>query len=296
LFSYFVYSAYWLAKTVPWIWNITVNPDGFSPPTGLIFRNSESLSSAYLMEYTGFAGLIIRLVGAAVALAAFAYIAKDGVDSYPRHRGKVSAALLINGVYFLTLIPVVYFLLNYSALPTISNRLLSLNQVTEIALMSTFLVYIGLKIRETGFVVNSASFWRLVGLAGAAYTVAILIIYMSKWTEMMAVDPYLFTALSARIIGFMNTIIVQTLSVAFAVAAVVAMHLKRFSSKTSLLWGLALVFLSLHTVIYTVYCAFIVGIPRFIVFGELWQIPLMALGIFLCASAFKSRTQIDTVS
>ncbi len=296
LISYFVYSAYWLAKTLPWIWNIAVNPGGFSPPTGLIVRNSNSLSSAYLMEYTGFVGLIMRLVGASVALVAFVYIVKDGVHSFPRHKGKLSAALLINGLFFLTLVPVIYFLLNYSALPTISNRLLSLNQVTEIALMSSFLIYIGLKVRKSDVTVDSAFLWRLVGLAATAYVVAIWIIYMSKWTEMMAVDPYLFSALSARIIGFMNTIIVQTLAVALAVAAAIAMSLKKLSSKTPLLWGLALVLLSLHTVIYTIYCAFVVGIPRFIIFGELWQIPLMALGVYLCVSVFKSGKQTETTA
>ncbi len=294
--AYFVYSAYWLAKTVPWMWEITGNPEGFSPATGLIVRSPGSLTSAYLMEYAGFAGLVIRLVGASLALAAFILIAKDGVDSFSRHKGIVSASLLFNGIYFLTLVPVVYFLLNYSSLPTISNRLLSLNQITEIALISTVLIYIGLKMRKDDFVVNSRSFWKLAGLATAAYVVAIWIVYMSKWTEMMAVDPYLFSALSARIIGFMNTIIVQTSAVALAVAAVIATSLKKLSSKTPLLWGLALVLLSLHTVIYTIYCDFIVGIPRFIIFGELWQIPLMALGVYLCVSVFKSGKQTETTT
>lgn len=278
---YFAYSAYWLAVTVPWIANITTNPAGFTPPTGFLVRNPASLTASYVMEYSGFAGLILRLLGAAFGLVAFAHIAKEGAGSFSRHKGKVSAALLLTGVYYITLAPIVYFLLNYSALPTISNNLLSLNQIIQILLVATFLIHIGLKVRKESFDVRPGRIWTRISLASAAYTIGVLIVYLSKWAEMMAVDPYLFSALSVRIIGFLNTVLVQTLAVAFAVTAVCSTYIMRLQSKTSALWGMALIFLGLHTVIYTYYCAFIVGIPRFIAFGELWHIPLIILGAYL---------------
>ena len=292
LFSYFLYSAYWLAKTIPWIVGITVNPQGFSPPTGLLFSNAESLTSAYIMEYTGFLGLIIRVAGASCAVAAFYLIAKGGLSSFPKHRNKVTAALLLNGVYFLTFIPAVYFLLNYSALPTISNRLLSLSIITQIGLVSTFLIFLGLKTRRNDFNADSPSLWKWIAYASMAYVFAIWITYMSKWTEMMAVDPYLFSALSARIVGFLNTTIVQSLAVFFAIAAVASIYLKKISHKASLLWGFSVLFLSLHTIIYTFYCAS-VGIARFIIFGELWQIPLIAVGAYLIYGSFFCRQKLE---
>jgi hypothetical protein len=286
--SYFVYSAYWLAKTIPWVVSISLNPVSFSPPTGLLFSNSISVFSAYVMEYSGFLGLVIRVAGASYALAAVFLISKDGVSSFPKHRNKVCLALLLNGIYFFSFIPAVFFLLNFSALPLISNRLLSLSMLTQIALISSFLIFLGLRTRRSGFEVGSVSFWKWIGLAVMAYTVAIWVTYMSKWAEMMAVDPYLFTALSIRIVGFLNTVIIQSLAALFAIVGVVSIYKKSTKFKTFLLWGLSLVFLSLHTTIYTIYCAS-VGIPSFIIFGELWQIPLMAFGIYLMFLAFNFK-------
>ena len=88
----------------------------------------------------------------------------------------------------------------------------------------------------------------------------------------------------------MNTTIVQSLAVFFAKAAVASIYLKKISHKASLLWGFSVLFLSLHTIIYTFYCAS-VGIARFIIFGELWQIPLIAVGAYLiCVRFFVNTT------
>ena len=96
----------------------------------------------------------------------------------------------------------------------------------------------------------------------------------------MAVDHYLFSALSVRILGFLNTIVVQSLAVFFAVIGV--FYALRKSGGKSLMrwWGLSLIFLSTHIILYVVYCAS-VGITRFIIFGELWVIPLFGLGAYL---------------
>ena len=215
VFAYFSYSTYWLVKTIPWIIDISLNPKMFLPPTGLLVVNANSLYSAYVMEYSGFLGLILRFAGATYALAATFLIIKDGESSVLKHQSKIYAALLLNGLYFFSFVPVVFYLLNFSALPVISNRLLSTTLLAQLALISPFLLYLGYKIRKPVSSSNSGSLWRIIVLASLAHVLAIWITYMSKWSEMMAVDPYLFSALSVRIMGFLNTIVVQSLSCYF---------------------------------------------------------------------------------
>ena len=113
-----------------------------------------------------------------------------------------------------------------------------------------------------------------------SFVIALWVTYMLKWREMMAVDPYLFSALSVRILGFLNTIIVQSLAVVFAVVGMTFI-LRTHSLKKAIRWlGLSSIFLSLHIIIYVIYVTS-VGITRFIQFGELWLIPIIGIGLYL---------------
>ena len=57
--SYFAYALYWFVKTIPWIFTISVGAEYYTPATGLSFTNSCSVFMAYLMEYSGFIGLMV---------------------------------------------------------------------------------------------------------------------------------------------------------------------------------------------------------------------------------------------
>ena len=66
--SYFAYVLYWFVKSFRWIVEISLRPENYSPSAGLRVTNSYSLSVAYLMEYSGLVGLMIRIIGASYAL------------------------------------------------------------------------------------------------------------------------------------------------------------------------------------------------------------------------------------
>jgi hypothetical protein len=278
--SYFAYALYWFVKTIPWIVEISLRPEFYSPATGLRFTDPYSVSVAYLMEYSGFFGLMVRVVGASYALLAAFLILKTETNSFPVIRDKVAKALLLEGFYFLSWIPAIYFLLGFSALPSVSNFLLSTVFLTQILLIAPFLISLGLKVRKYESGVGGSSLLRLAGLAAMNYVITLWVTYMLKWTEMTAVDPYLFSAFSVRILGFLNTVIVQSLAVVFAVVGLLHILRKSGADNTMRWWGLSLIFLSTHVIIYVIYVTS-VGIPRFIPFGELWLTPLLALGIYL---------------
>lgn len=274
-----MYALYSLIKTMPWMVDITLGTNSLLPPTGLRVIEDQSLFTWHLMDYSGFLGLLIRVIGAFYALISIILILKTK-KSIHLIRNTISKTLLLEGLYYLSFIPAIYFLLGFSALPTVSNLLLSLVLSTQILLISPFLVSLSFKVKRFKDAANMSSILRLATVSSLSYIIAVWITYMLKWTEMMAVDPYLFSALSFRILGFLNTIVVQSLAVFFGVIAVLYTLRKRGKKLSLRWWGLSLIFLSTHIILYVVYCAS-VGITRFIIFGELWFIPLFGLGAYL---------------
>jgi hypothetical protein len=279
--SYFAYAFYWLVKTVPWIVDISLRPEYYVPATGLRFTNSYSLSLAFLMEYAGFVGLIVRVVGASYALLAVFIVLKNKKESFREVQDKISRALLLEGLHYLSFIPAIILLItNFSALPNISNLLLSTVFSTQILLITPLLMKLAAAVKNYETDDDKPSLILWAGLSYMSFVVAQWVTYMLKWREMMAVDPYLFSALSVRILGFLNTVFVQSLAVAFATVGL-ALILRRRNLHKAMKWlGLSAVFLSLHIIIYVIYVTY-VGITRFIQFGELWLIPLLAVGLYM---------------
>lgn len=286
--SYFSYALYWFVKTIPWIVEISSRPEYYSPATGLRFINSYSLSLAFLMEYAGFIGLMIRVVGASCTLFAVFLFLKNKKDSFAVIQNKISKALLLEGLYYLFFIPAIILLaLNVSALPTISNQLLSTGFTMQILLITPMLIKLATTVKNYKTSVDKPSLIRWASLAYMSFVIALWVTYMLKWREMIAVDPYLFSALSVRILGFLNTVIVQSSAVIFAVVGVLLILRKRGLNKASRWLGLSSIFLSLHIIIYVIYVTH-VGITRFIQFGELWLIPLIGVGLYLL---LKNQTE-----
>jgi cytochrome bd-type quinol oxidase subunit 2 len=278
--SYFAYALYWFIKTIPWIVEISLKPEYYVPATGLRFTNVYSVSLAYLMEYAGFVGLMIRVVAASYALLSAFIILKNEKDVFSAIKNKISRALLLEGVYYLFFIPAIMLLLNFSALPDISNMLLSIVFSTQIILITPLLIKLATKVKDYGSDADKPSLIRWAGLSYVCFVVAVWVTYMLKWREMMAVDPYLFSALSVRILGFLNTVIVQSLAVAFAAVGIILILKKRDLDEAARWMGLSAIFLSLHIIIYVIYVTH-VGITRFIQFGELWLIPIIGVGLYL---------------
>jgi hypothetical protein len=279
--SYFAYAVYWFVKTIPWIVEISLKPEYYIPATGLRFTNSYSLSLAYLMEYSGFIGLMVRVVGASYALLSILLILKNERDTFSVTKNKISKALIMEGLYYLFFIPaIIFMLLNFSALPTISNLLLSAVFSTQILLITPPFLKLAITVRNYVSTADKSSLIRWAGLSYMNFVISLWLTYILKWKEMMAVDPYLFSALSVRILGFLNTVIVQSFAVIFAIVGILYI-LRKYVLDKAIRWlGLSAIFLSLHIMIYVIYVTS-VGITRFIIFGELWLIPLIALGVYL---------------
>ncbi len=279
--SYFAYAFYWFVATIPWMVEISVGSGSYSPVTGLRFTDSFSIFLAYLMEYSSFLGLVVRVSGASYALLSVLLIFRDEGSSFLKTQNRVSRALLLEGCHYLFFIPaIVFMLLNISALPAISDLLLSIVLVAQILLITPFLINLAVKVRNYESDADKLLMIRCAGLSYMSFVIAMWITYMLKWGEMMAVDPLLFSTLSVRILGFMNTVFVQSLAAIFAVIGVYLI-LKKHDIGKSVRWlGLSSVLISLHMIIYVIYVT-LVGATWFIPLGELWLVPPIGLGLYL---------------
>ena len=279
--SYFAYALYWFVKSFLWIIEISLRPEYYSPAAGLRFTNSYSLSVAYLMEFSGFFGLMIRIIGASYALLSAFLIFKAETIFSSSIKNKISKALFFEGFYFFSFIPAIYYLWDLSTLPLTSRLLLSTAFSTQIVLISPCLILLSLKLRKYSSNAGEKALVRLVILSCLSYVVAFWVTYVLKWAEMGVLEGGLNWLLTPpRIIAFLNSVFTLSLSVAFAIIGTLQILRKSGGGNTARWWGLASIFLSTHLIIYVLYVAN-VGPLSFIQWGELWVIPLIAVGAYL---------------
>lgn len=280
--SYFAYCLYWFVKAFPWFVYISLGPENYSAPTGLRFTNTFSLLVGYLTDYSAFFGLAVRVIGAFYALISTFLIVK-GEGNMLLVRDKIARTLLFEGIYFLSLIPAIFFLLGFSALIPEANIFLSLQLFTQILLISPFLILLSRKIKNNSDS-SAPSILKLAALSSLSYMVALWGIYMFKWIGMMAEaralgDPN-WLQFGIRIFGLQNTVTILSLSVVFAIVGTLKILRKSGGDKSRRWWGLSLIFLSVHFIVYVFYVAS-VGFWDAILYGEVWTIPLLGLGIYL---------------
>jgi hypothetical protein len=285
--SYFAYVLYWFAKTIPWIIQIAIDPANFMPAAGLNPAAAFAVSASYLMEYVGFLGLGVRLVAACFALFAAVLFLRGEPFSSMRLRNAASWALLLEGLYFVSFIPAFYYLAEVSTLPVTSRACLSGQLGVQLGLIAPTLILLSLKLKSTAQVAP-AKIKKYAAVAAVSYVVALWVSYWFKWAEMSALEGVGFLFEVPRVVAFMNTAIVFSLAVLFAVLG--AKSLLRGGAHAARFWGISTVLLSTHIIVFEIFCLS-VNAAFLAVFGEIWLIPLMALGVYLLL--WKPKTALS---
>jgi len=289
--GYFAYTLYWFVREIPWVVVISLRPgyDYLPIPGDLRFINSYSVSIAYLMDYSAFFGLMIRFVGASFALFSALLILKTKTNSFIVIRDKVSVALLLEGLYFLSFIPGIYYLLDLAIIAQYASTLASAFLAIQILLISPFLISLSLKVRKYKPGMGGSSLIGLAVLSSMNYVIALWLSYILKWIEVSFEMHGFWWFLSPfSVLGFLNTVIVLSLAVVFAVGG--SLHILRKDGGDNAMrwWGLSAIFFSTYIVIYVIYCVS-VRLYWMIPFGELWAIPIIGLGIYLLLKNPKVR-------
>jgi hypothetical protein len=278
--AFFGYVLFWVVKSVPWVVDISLNPRVYYPAAGLQNVDALSMAASFLMEYAGFAGLLVRLGGAVFALVSVFLLLKGGTVFSARVRSKISWALLLEGIYFFSLIPSVYYLLGFSSLPLTSRICLSTALTTQMVLISPVLIALSRQLRKPDDPLEKTKITRLAVLSCLVYVVALYVTYWTKWLEMSILEGLHWLLSLPVVVAFVNTAITFTIAVVFAVFATRYSLKRPAQGKSMRLWGAAAFFFSLHLIIFVAYCVS-VNAAWMAEFGELWMIPLMAVGIYL---------------
>lgn len=284
--SYAVYGFYWLIKGTFWFMDAGLNPGACLPPTGVLVLNSTSLLAANIMDYSAFLGLIARAIGGVYAVLVAYQIFKAQNDYYMVVKNNILKILVCEILYFFSLIPSIFFLLGFSALPLLSNTFLSAQLSIQVLFIVPCLVLLALKINKKAAYDLSNSLVVLKSTAALflSYIFALWLSYQLKWLELfngaqVSISSVFWWLIeNARLLSFLNTIIILTIALCFAVMGTKYV----FDLKTTIavkMWSLSAFFIGLFFVFYVVYCVYL-GVLWVIPFGELWIIPLLFVGIY----------------
>jgi hypothetical protein len=290
--SYTVYGFYWFIKGTFWFVDVVLNPGDYLPPTGILFVNSTSLFAANLMDYSAFLGLIARAIGGIYAVLVAYQLIKAQNNFFIKIKGKLLIVLICEAVYFLSLIPSIFFLLGFSALSLLSNLFLSAQLTIQVLLVVPCLVMLALKLRKT-VVVETAGLQVLLKLSAVLFLSYIFVLWLSyqlKWLELFNGAQVSFSTVlewlieNARLLSFLNATIILTAALFFAILGTkYVVNLK--TVKAVKFWSFSAFFVGLFFVFYVTYCVYL-GVLWVIPFGELWIISLLFVGTYFMIHPF----------
>ena len=243
--SYFIYNAYWLMKSVNWVLSFISAPT-YEPPTGLLFTNANSVFAVYLMDFAAFLGLVARFTGGFFAIVC-AYLILKNIDNRVLFKKFILILLVCETLYFLSLVPSIYFLLGFSALSSLSNSLLSAQLFIEVLLVTPFLTVLATKIR-TGKPTDKRSIIKWAGVLLLSYEIALWIVYLLKWGELFNganvtfSNAFTWLLVSSRLLSLLNATVILSLAVIFAAVGTKLLITKNNGVQTIKYWSLSATF------------------------------------------------------
>ncbi len=195
----------------------------------------------------------------------------------------LATAVLFEGIYWLAVLPDITRRLVTGQQPT----LLYVGFLFEILGASILLIVLATKIWKYK-VGSKRNLIRWGCYAGISYIFAMWIYNMFRWLSMSGligqVDPRLAINILGGItsIGFLNTAITLTLSLAFAITATYLLTKRNNRKLGTRLAGLAILLFGLHFILYTIYAWFAPGEWAFVlVLTQIWPMPIIGVGVGL---------------
>lgn len=268
--------------------------------TSYIYRGSYAILFGYLTNapgdvsyvtligsvfWVGFVGLTARFIGLLLGLTAVFLL---WIKSWPFLRVKklVIAALILEGVNFVGLIPSLWFLLSPRSIIFFPS--LGYGYLLQVLFTVPFLwalAYQVAKYRESS---QKPHLLKFGALAFVGYTVALVANEGSRWASMISAESLRFIE-GIRAVGFFNALAFMPFSIVFAVAG--AYRLFQQEEYPAMRWfGASLSVIGLNYAIYLAYSYFAHSLNT-LPLVDVWTVPLLGLGMALL---IKSRKKIST--
>ena len=236
----------------------------------------------YIDHVAGAVANTLRLVGVILLLIAVYLVWGRKKQSFTGVKKYVATALLLEAIYWLAILP-------YNIQSVARNRiplLLYVGYIIEILTIATLLIALSIKAwKYKASARNNLINWGCI--AGSGYIFGLWINNLFRWLSMSglfgATDPRIsvniFSGISS--LGFLNTAITLTLSLAFAIAGSYILIMRKNQKLGMRLIGLAVLLFGLHFALYVLYSWFAPNAWIFVLLTEIWPIPLIGLGLGL---------------
>ena len=274
LTSLFVYNAYVTRGSYQIFFGYLMHePEatGYVNMTGIVF-------------WAGHLGLTARFIGLLLGLAAVFLL---WVKAYPFSKVKciVAAALFLEGVNFLGLLPSAWWLMNPDS--PVYTPFLGADYVLQALLIVPFLFVLAFKVKnyDGGSLGHELRKWAAAAFAG--YVTALGVNAVFRWLDMLSLQGTVFlTGIVA--VGFVSAVVLMPLAVIFAFAG--AISWAKSKARFAMTWaGAALTCVGLYYAIYLVYSYF-AGSLNYLPLVDVWTVPLLGLGITMLVNVFRMRS------
>ncbi len=251
------------------IWLVYLMPGFFSHLVNVLLGLPDFYAGNLGMFMADGAGLIARCFGVVMAIAAGFVLWGGAHRTVGRIERLVEAALFLEGTYFVLLFP--------SGLWRISSGLnfLGVAYLLQAASAGAALLFLSFKVRGSAGRVDVLKF---VGAAGVGYVGALWFNVVFKWFDMIGVLGSSFLLRGSAAWGFLGSLITMSLAVVFAVFG--AYYLAKNRGESVWWFGLSLMLIGIHYVIYLAYAFFSINLD-FALPMDVWTLPFIGLGLML---------------
>lgn len=225
--------------------------------------------------WTSHVGITARFIGVLLGLAAVFLL---WIKSWPFKRVKpfVVAALVLEAVSFLGLVPSLWLLLSPSSYIFTPN--LGYGYLIQILFTVPLLLVLAYKVAVYRFEAQKSGLLKIGAVAFVGYTVALVANEVSRWVSMLSLESLQFIE-GIRAVGLVNAVFFMPFAVVFA--AIGAWRLFRHKIPSASQWlGASLLVIGLNYCIYLIF-AYVVNALNTLPVVDIWTIPLAALGAAL---------------
>ncbi len=261
LCSFLAYALYWLPSILGRIFTVLSSR---IPPFPSFFWADPFLAGI---------GALFRFIGICSALLSVYLVWGPNLKPFSGIKKYIAAALLFEGFYFLSGLPVEIILIarmRYSFL-------LPFGFILQGLLVSPLLVVLSLKVwryQET----DRRSLLKWTSVAGIGYLIGIWFNNVFKWLSMTESTGVGVILSGITSLGFLNSVVTLSLSLIFGVVGVYSLLKKENRKLSARLFAIALIMLGLHFVDFILYTA-ITNSWKWVLLTEIWPVTLLGLGL-----------------
>jgi hypothetical protein len=251
------------------VWLVYLVPSTLGHLVNVVFGLPDFYSGNLGVFVASFVGLLARFSAVILALIVGFLIWGAEVGVSIRVVRLIEAAIFLEGTYFVLVFPSGLWWLG------LGFNFLGIAFLLEAVSAGSVLLFLSFKLRDC---LRYASALRWVGVGVVGYVGALWFNVVFRWFDMIAVIGNDFLLRGFASWGFLGSMVTMSLAVVFGV---IGAYLLAANKGESIWWfGLCLMMIGLHYVIYVAYSLFSGNLDSAMTL-DVWTLPFLGLGLSL---------------